>query len=333
MTSMRRAVVLAVGILISGLLLWIAGRGTRLDEIWAALQGADLAMAVPFTVCLLAFYVIRTYRWTVLLRPITTVRVRDLFGPVMVGYGTNFVLPFQLGEVARTMLARDKANLPFMPIAFSIIVERLFDFMAVLAALALALSMHDSLPGYLSNLGVIAEALVVTLAALMLLAALRTEMVLAAIGRTTAFLPRRLAEPFLDHLRVGFEGLRSLRDKRVLLLSAVTTLVQWVLIGICIWISLLAVDQTVPAQTVLLILALIVLGSSLPTAPGYLGSFQAGYVLGLEAIGGEAAQGMAASIFYHVIYAATAVLLGLFALRQSRLGWKALSGAEARAAE
>jgi hypothetical protein len=205
--------------------------------------------------------------------------------------------------------------------------------MAVLAALALALSMHDSLPGYLSNLGVIAGALVVTLAALMLLATLRTEMVLAAIGRTTAFLPRRLAEPFLDHLRVGFEGLRSLRDKRVLLLSAVTTLVQWVLIGICIWISLLAVDQTVPAQTVLLILALIVLGSSLPTAPGYLGSFQAGYVLGLEAIGGEAAQGMAASIFYHVIYAATAVLLGLFALRQSRLGWKALSGAEARAAE
>jgi uncharacterized membrane protein YbhN (UPF0104 family) len=53
----------------------------------------------------------------------------------------------------------------------------------------------------------------------------------------------------------------------------------------------------VPVPTVLLILALIVLGSSIPTAPGFPGSFQAGYVVGIEAINGDPVQGMSASIF------------------------------------
>jgi uncharacterized membrane protein YbhN (UPF0104 family) len=75
----------------------------------------------------------------------------------------------------------------------------------------------------------------------------------------------------------------------------------------------------------LLILALVVLGSSLPTAPGYLGSFQAGYVVGLEAIGGDPVQAMSASIFYHVIYAVTALSLGLIALRRSRLDWRTVT--------
>jgi uncharacterized membrane protein YbhN (UPF0104 family) len=81
----------------------------------------------------------------------------------------------------------------------------------------------------------------------------------------------------------------------------------------------------VPVPTVLLILALIVLGSSIPTAPGFPGSFQAGYVVGIEAINGDPVQGMSASIFYHVIYAATALPLGMPAMRHSRLSWRTLT--------
>jgi len=47
--------------------------------------------------------------------------------------------------------------------------------------------------------------------------------------------------------------------------------------------------------------------------------------VGIEAINGDPVQGMSASIFYHVIYAATAVALGMLALRHSRLTWRTLT--------
>lgn len=289
------------------------------------MRGANPAAIVPFTACLLVFYVIRTYRWKILLSPMSAVRTRELFGPVMIGYGANFILPFQLGEVARTMAAMDRTRLPFMPIAFSILVERLFDFLVILAALAISLSMHDRLPGYVTTFGLGIGAVVAAVIAAMVLFVLKTDAVLAGLERTIAFLPAKMSAAIMRQLRIGVAGLQSLRSRRVLLVAGMTSVVQWAFIALCIWVSLSAVGATVPVQTVLLILALIVLGSSIPTAPGYLGSFQAGYVVGIEAINGDPVQGMSASIFYHVIYAATAVALGMLALRHSRLTWRTLT--------
>ena len=322
---MRRAWVLSTGIAISALLLWFAGRDTDLAEIWQTMRGANPAAIVPFTACLLVFYVIRTYRWKILLSPMSDVRTRELFGPVMIGYGANFILPFQLGEVARTMAAMDRTRLPFMPIAFSILVERLFDFLVILAALAISLSMHDRLPGYVTTFGLGIGAVVAAVIAAMVLFVLKTDAVLAGLERTIAFLPAKISAAIMRQLRIGVAGLQSLRSRRVLLVAGMTSVVQWAFIALCIWVSLSAVGATVPVQTVLLILALIVIGSSIPTAPGYLGSFQAGYVVGIEAINGDPVQGMSASIFYHVIYAATALALGMLALRHSRLTWRTLT--------
>jgi hypothetical protein len=316
---------LSTGIAISAVLLWFAGRNTDLDEIWQTMRGANLAAVVPFTACMLVFYVIRTYRWKVLLSPISNVGTRDLFGPVMIGYGANFILPFQLGEVARTMAAMDSTRLPFTPIAFSILVERLFDFLVILAALAISLSMHDQLPGYVTTFGLSIGAVVAALIAIMVLFVLRTDFVLAGVERMIMFLPAGISAAIMRQLRIGVAGLQSLRSRRVLLVAGLTSVVQWGFIALCIWVSLLAVGVAVPVPTVLLILALIVLGSSIPTAPGFLGSFQAGYVVGIEAINGDAVQGMSASIFYHVIYAATALTLGMLALQHSRLSWRTLT--------
>jgi len=289
------------------------------------MRGANPAAIVPFTACLLVFYVIRTYRWKILLSPMSDVRTRELFGPVMIGYGANFILPFQLGEVARTMAAMDRTRLPFMPIAFSILVERLFDFLVILAALAISLSMHDRLPGYVTTFGLGIGAVVAAVIAAMVLFVLKTDAVLAGLERTIVFLPAKMSAAIMRQLRIGVAGLQSLRSRRVLLVAGMTSVVQWAFIALCIWVSLSAVGATVPVQTVLLILALIVIGSSIPTAPGYLGSFQAGYVVGIEAINGDPVQGMSASIFYHVIYAATALALGMLALRHSRLTWRTLT--------
>ena len=315
----RRIAILFIGVAISALLLWLAGRDVALEDVLLALRDANPWAVLPFTLCLLVFYVIRTYRWKILLSPLTDARTRDLFGPVMIGYGGNFILPFQLGEVARTVAAMHRTRMPFMSIAFSILVERVFDFLIILAALSISLATHPELPSYVADVGTGVGIAVAAAIVFLVVFAVRPRYAVDAVERLAGFLPPRLRTLLVDQLSIGAEGLRSLRSRRVLIAAAVTSIAQWTFIAICVWISFWAIGSRVPVSTTLLIVALIVLGSSIPTAPGYLGSFQAGYVVGIGAIGGDPVQAISASIFYHVIYAVSALSLGLIAVRRSRL--------------
>ncbi len=321
----RRTATFLVGILVSGFLLWIAVRNVDFTSVVQFMQHARYWAAVPFTLCMVFFYWIRTWRWRILLGPIAAVRVSALFGPVMIGYGANFLLPFQLGEVARSVAAREKTGLRLMPIAFSIVVERLFDFIVILTALALALAVHDELPSWVSHLGIAAGAGVLCLICFTVLFTFRTEAVLGFVSVVVRYLPERARVYIVNQLRSGSRGLQAIRDRRMLLAAAVTSYAQWAVIAVCIWISLYAVRVQAAPETILLILALIVLGSSLPNAPGYLGSIQAGYVVALEATQQNPEQGIAASVFYHVIYAVTAIGMGLIALRSMSLSLRAVA--------
>ena len=317
--SRHRTGLLVGGIAISAFLLWLALRNVQADEFRKALVQADYRDLLPFTACLLAFYWVRTYRWRLLLGHISSVNTRDLFGPVMIGYGANFLLPFQFGEVARSFAARSRTKLPFMPIAFSVIVERLFDFVVILMALSLALAMHRQLPDYVASLGLMAALVVAVLIVASVLFALHTEPAIALVGRCLAVLPDALRDLILRQLRSGAKGLHSLLDRTIVLKVALVSIVQWTILLVCIWITLHAVGVTASVPTLLLILALVVLGSSIPNAPGYLGSIQAGYVLALEATNGDGSQGLAASVVFHMIYALTALGLGAYALRRASI--------------
>lgn len=322
---------LVAGTVISAGLLWLALRNVDFAEVGRAMAGADYRLLLPFTAGLLVFYWVRTLRWKLLLQPVPGLTTRALLGPVMIGYCANFILPFQLGEVARSFAARSRTGLPVMPIAFSIVVERLFDLVVILLALALALLLHPDLPDYISSLGAVAAAGVGGFVACALLFASHTEAVLAAAAKVFAFLPVRLRRAALHHLRLGADGLHAIRSPRLIGAALAVSILQWLVLLGCIWISLAAVGVSAALPTLLLILALVVLGSSVPNAPGYVGTIQAGYVLALEATNGSAAGGLAASIVFHALYALTAVTGGALSLRQSRLELRKVSGLTAEA--
>jgi len=325
----RRATIFFVGISVSAFLLWFATRNTEVSTIVRHLREVHLLAAVPFVVTLLIFFWLRAYRWKLLLSPISAVGTGELFGPMMIGYGANFLLPFQLGEVARSVAAREKAKLPVMPIAFSIVVERVFDYLVIIAALALSLVMHKELPAYVTNLGVAGGIFVVMLIGLIAVFTMKTRRSLEIVKRLLTFAPGRIQEAVLRQLELGAGGLQSIRDARLLTLTAAASIAQWVLLALCIWIALSAVELQVPVQTVLLVMALMVLAISIPNAPAYIGSVQAAYVIGVEAIGGDAAQALSASIFHHVSFGTTSMILGSIALLQTRLRWRQLKSTDA----
>ena len=111
--------------------LFLAFRGQDFATIGDALAHTSIwALVLSVTFQLLA-HLVRAWRWQYLLRPIkekTTLLIG--FKAVLAGYAMNNVIP-RSGEIVRPMLASSQEKIPFAGALATIIVERIFDVIAL----------------------------------------------------------------------------------------------------------------------------------------------------------------------------------------------------------
>ncbi len=307
---------LGIGIAIGVACLAFAMREVSLAELGAALTRANLWLATPFLAVLFAFYWIKTVRWAQLLAPLTTVRAAELFPAVMIGYAGNALLPMQLGDLARASLAARRLNAPMFAILVSIGIERAFDLVGILLVLMAALAAFDGLPAVVITTG---YWLAAAIAAVVLAAAVYvffTSRVVALARFFTAWLPQNLGARILSELERGAVGAGIVRQPRLAFGALLTSVLQWLLMWVCVWLSLIALQIDVPPGAALVVLVLTVVGITLPSSPGYFGNIQLAYVLALKPFGVDAGSAIAASLFFHVLAYPSVVVVGLSLLRR-----------------
>ena len=291
-------------------MLWLAIRGTDFRSIGDSLAAAERIWAVPFLPTLFVFYWLKSARWRDLLSPSVDARTRDLFPSVMIGYAGTAILPLQMGELVRTFIVSKKFTLPFSLVLSSVAIERIFDLLTILTLLGVALATGQSTPELLIKAGYVIAS--VTLAGLLIAiwAAIDTEGALSMAGSLMSWMPDPMSNTILKHLEAATRGIASIRNPKLLIQIAANSILQWGLMGLCIWFSLLAVDIHVPVSGVILVLVATIVGISLPASPGYLGSIQLAFVVALRPFGIDAAQAVAASVFYHVLAYVAVVVVG-----------------------
>ncbi len=144
---MRRWIILAVSLIVSGVFLWLALRGVPFTEVIDGIRQANLFWVVVSMICILGAQGSRAIRWRGLLNnrvPLT--RAFHILNLTML---LN-QLPLRAGEVARSLLAT-RSGVPVVTAATSIVVERLIDVVVVVVMLALALARLPSAPPALAQ--------------------------------------------------------------------------------------------------------------------------------------------------------------------------------------
>lgn len=316
-----------LGVGVSALLLYLALREVEFDAMAAALASARWWMTAPFLVALFLYYWVKTVRWGDLLSPVARVSARELFAPVMIGYAGSALLPMQLGELARTYLVARRLQLAGLAVLMSIGLERVFDLLSILLLLGIALAFGGEFPPVLVSAGYLLGAVTLIASALLAAYVFRTAECIALARRAVRFLPERLGQRIVGQVESGAAGLHALRDGVLLLRVLGASILQWLFMWICVWLSLAAVGVSAPAAGAFVALVLMVIGTSLPNSPGYVGSIQLAYVLALKPFGVTSGAAVAASLFFHVLAYASVVIAGLVQVHRLGLGWKQLSGA------
>lgn len=290
-----------VGFAITVVFLVLAVRNVDLAAVGRELAAADYRLLLPAAVCTLSGYLLRTARWRAILHPVQPAPFRTVFSVLMLGFAANNVLPARVGEVVRAYTLRQKTGAPVSLGFATIVVERVFDGVTLLALMALALRVAPALADderlrLVESLSVVvfASALIALVALLLL-----RERAVALAGWLARPLPERfgrrvsaMAESFI----VGLDCLR--RPGAVLRIAALSLLIWTCEAGSYAFVARAFDLGLGPAQEMSAVLFLVVfvnLGIMIPSAPGYIGTFQFFARLALVPFGvpGERAVGLA----------------------------------------
>ncbi|MDE0075462.1 MAG: lysylphosphatidylglycerol synthase transmembrane domain-containing protein [Gammaproteobacteria bacterium] len=309
-----------LGLSVSALLLWWVFRGEDLGAIAAEVAAADPWWLLASVFVATAGYLLRAMRWQVLLTPLRSqTGLRARFAATTIGFMVNNLLPARAGEFARAWSLARMARMRTSACLSSLVVERLFDGITVVALLVVSLS----LPGFRADselagelvggavAGFLAVLAIVILGVTLVLA--RPYMVLAAARALASRLPDAAGDRALSILDGLVEGLGALRSPILVARTAVWSLAFWLWHSASFWLGFRAFGIDAGYAEALFLNGITALAVALPSAPGFFGPFEAAVrvaLVGVLGIGENPALAFAAG--YHVTTFIPVTAIGLW---------------------
>lgn len=311
----RKNAVLLLGLVISAVFLWLALRDSDLIEIRNAVLRANWWFAPLIVITLGVYFGFKTLRWKQLLSPIANVRIASLYPVVIVGYAANLILPAQMGELVRTFLAGQKYRIPASPVLITVILERMFDFLAILIFIGVLLPVTENTPPELVLAGYVCGGIGFVMLVAVVTHMLWPRVFTRVMEVLTGALPHSLGQKAMHQFEIATSGLESLRQPRRFVAISVNSLVQWLLMGLCTYLAIVASGIDVPVSAAFIVLAVVVIGMTIPSSPGFFGTIQLCFAIGLAPFGIDAGSAVAASVYFHGILFVSVALGGLFFAR------------------
>jgi glycosyltransferase 2 family protein len=297
--------------------------------VWDGLRALDPWAALAAAALVLVTLRMRGERWSLLLSSGERVPPAAAAEVATLGLALNAVLPGRVGEVARVAIANRRFRVGIAFAAATVVAERLLDGLTLFLFLGLALLALPSIgsPGGVTILGAEVSGTALTHGFVTLgVACLVLASGIVAVGyagprrwlaRVARVLPGELGERaarrlegLLDSLADGVAGLRRSGTSIRLVLYSVAI---WLTIAAAYWVVAQSMDGLdLSVGEVLIVTAVSVAASSLPSAPGAWGVFEAGGVLALRTVqpGLDVGLAIAYMIAIHVCQYAPTVALG-----------------------
>lgn len=319
-----------LGVAISVFFLWLVVKDLDLASFWIEVQTANYWWLLPGVAVYFLAVGARAWRWHYLLRPLKAISTRTMFPIVAIGYMGNNIYPARAGEVLRAVVLKRKEGVAISASLATIIVERIFDGVVMLGFIFINLSELAQLTG---GAGVAAGLSIEQIAfwgSLVffgaLLAFLLAAVFPAASERLLAWFTVRLVPArFRDRvLEVGnrfLGGLESLRSPLEILMVFVTSVVIWLLETGKYWFVMHAFNFEVSFFALMLMNGVVNLATTIPSAPGYLGTFDAPGIAVLKAYGVPHAVASSYTFVLHIALWLPITALGAYYLAREGIRW------------
>jgi uncharacterized protein (TIRG00374 family) len=324
-----------LGLLLTVVFLALAVQRVDLAEFAAELRRVNYLWLLPSAACTLCGYVLRTLRWRTILDGAARAPLRTLFPVLVMGFATNNLLPGRLGEFWRAYLLSRKRGVRKTLALASVIVERVFDGLTLIALLGLV-SIFINLPGWGQQVERFAMAIFFGATAGVAVLLWRPGLVKLPLHLVLTRVPDHVSAWAEERLETFIDGLAPLRRSRVLAIATLCSVGVWLLEGGSYLLLSRGLDLGLPgrieAPALGLALVTINLGIMVPSGPGYLGTQEFFGTAALGVVGANPQTALALVVVSHAVQYLLVTGLGLIFFAREHLSPRDLQPALAEPA-
>ena len=317
-----------LGVLISVVFIWLALRGLPLNQFWGVVQSANYWWIIPGVAVYFVAVWARAWRWHYLLRPIKDIPTRTVFPITTIGYMGNNIYPARAGEVLRAVILKRRENVSISASLATIVVERIFDGVVMLGFVFVnlpelaKLTSNSGFVGNIQQVAVIGTAVFFGALIIFLLAAMFPNVTVRIGGWfIDRVLPERTRSQATSLMHRFLDGLASLRSPLNILMVFVTSIIIWLLETGKYWFVMHAFNFQVSFFALMLMNGIVNLATTIPSAPGYIGTFDAPGIAVLTAYGVPQAVAAGYTLVLHVALWLPITLVGAYFLAREGVHW------------
>ena len=307
-----RIIHIIIGVASTLFFLALALYRVQLGSVGTTLAHANPTWIGAAVVAYAANLSLRTMRWQIILRPVAAIPYRVVANALLVGYGLNTIMPARLGELFRAEFFKKSFGLSRVWALTSIVIERLFDGLTVVACLGFGLLLTATTR----------EGADIVLDVLATGGTVFGAILLAALYLSRSTVPRALSRfPGLSArigmVQRGFEILRTWRTLEI----AILTFIIYCPDALSLWFLVKAVGLALSFADTLVLVGMASLSTLVPSGPAFLGTLQFAYMLAIGFAGGPHAVGIAAATLAQLCLLLPVALIatGILTLGSGRL--------------
>ena len=295
------------GVIISLVAIYIIYRSVRWQDLGAAFRGVDywvLLICIPLMLIAMVF---RTLEWWLIGGRKAT--IGSMYLALNVGYFTNNILPFRVGEIVRSIFFGQASKTGTFYALSTVVIERIFD--VGLAATLLFISIPQIIgAAWASTSSYIAMGLVfVALVVLYILARNRERFKKWFDVKTekNQFIQKHIR----GRIDSTLEGLQALTDWKIFLSGLGLLAISWAISTVEYFIMIRIFIPEANFWWALFSLGVLALGVAIPSAPANIGVYEASIVAALAVVHVDPARALAFAVFIHFYHFVINSVLGI----------------------
>jgi uncharacterized protein (TIRG00374 family) len=234
----------------------------------------------------------------------------------------NNIYPARAGEIIRSYVLKRNEQVSVSASLATVALERLFDGLVMCVFVFATLPFVPLPPAYRMLVAGFSMLFFAALIIFLILAARPERTNLLAARVIALVVPARIRPRASDLAAKFIRGLESLRSPREVLMIFLTSVAIWLTETTKYWFVMHAFPFTVSFPVLMLMTAVVNLFTTIPSAPGYVGTFDAPGIQVLRSFGVGVSTATAYTIVLHVALWLPVTLLGLFYMSQASLRWR-----------
>lgn len=319
-----------VSILVSLCLVFYLFQDVELGALVAEMDKIRLEFLAIFLFNIYLVFVIRAYRWKLLIPNSNNepkITFSNLFDSTMIGFFASFVLPLRAGEFIRPLTLSKWSGLSFGSLFASIVVERVLDILALLVFFGYLLVNLNNVPEIVNQaaygLGALA-CFILTFIVICYVAPSFLKSLTEKIFSVIFFGPfQKFKKSFLELSSDFIDGMQAVKSFSQLIQIIFSSLIIWFLMSVFYASGISAFSEPSSLLKGISVNVLVALSVSIPSAPGFIGTFQLGCSLALEKLYSFSHEfTLAYSLLVHLFQIAFVILFAVYIFYKRNISMK-----------